>query len=157
MLGQSKKRFESNDGQNLSVILRRPQKVHTNLILNKQMVESFRMQENVLTCCEFKVDETGYYHVSSQITIKNVSAVQVLLDYFQMGICLKDMSNYLDNMKSMILNSNCHKEYVIADTLCAIVHLDKEETYNLWVNFGCENANNFEFQSNYSNLRIYKL
>ena len=161
MLGQKKNRFDvdSTQGinQNLSVILKRAPSKHENLILNKEMKETCKLSENVMPCCEFSVDDTGYYHVSSQITIKNTSTKPVLVEYLQFGVCHSDFEDYRDNLKSMIMNSNCHPEYVIADNICAIIHLKREEKYNLWINFGCENSTSFEFQSDYSNLRIYKL
>lgn len=67
------------------------------------------------------------------------------------------MENYRDNLKSSILNSTCQPEYVIADNLSTIIHLNKDEKYHLWVNFGCESAEDFEFQSEDSHLRLYKL
>lgn len=159
MLGQSKKRFDSNENhsQNLSVILKRPEKAHTNLILNKEMIPSCKLNENVMPCCEFTVASSGYYHISSQVTVKNTSKTANVIEFLQMGICLKDMSDYKDNLKSQILNSSCNPDYVISDNLCAIIHFTKDEVYNLWLNFGCESASNFEYQSDYSNLRIYKL
>ena len=75
MIGQSKNRFESasdSEPQNLSVILRRAP-ARANLILNKEMSSNFKLKESVSCCSEFSVDITGYYHISSQITLKNIS------------------------------------------------------------------------------------
>ena len=161
MLGQPKNRFDKNQNQNpnqsLSVILKRAPPAHANLIVNKEMKESFTLNENVMACCEFKVETSGYYHVSSQITIKNVSTQPAHVEYLQFGICRKDMDDYKDNLKSMIKNSNCLGDYVIVDGLCSIVHFDKDQDYSMWVNFGSAEAASFEYQADYSNLRLYKL
>lgn len=155
----AKNKFDQQKQNNnqLSVILKRPPLSHVNLIINQEMKESFHLSENVMTACEFAVKEDGYYHISSQLTLKNISENKVLVDYYQLGVCLPSMDNYHDNLKSNIINSCCQSEYVIADNLCCIMYLRKNEKNILWLNFGSAGASDFQFQSQYSNLRLYKL
>lgn len=156
----AKNRFDQNPSHptnELAVILKRAPTKKVNLILSKQLKPSFRLQENVMTCCEFNVEETGYYHVSSQVTIKNDSKETVHVEYLQFGICNENMENYKENLKSMIMNSNCASEYVMVDNMTAIVNLEKDIKYVLWVNFGCDKSESFVFDSECSNLRLYKL
>ena len=152
-----KSKFDQKKSNQLSVILKRTPQVHVNLIQDQPMKDSFLLSEVVMSCCEFTVQESGYYHVSSQVTLKNVSDQPVNVEYVQFGVCKKSMEDYQNLLKSSIMNSNCGPEYVIADNLTSIVQLNKDEQYQLWVNFGCEQANKFEFQSKVSNLRLYKL
>ena len=157
----SKSKFEKQDSLNVltncSVILKRANSKHINLILNKEMINSRNLEENVMNVCEFSVEESGYYHISSQITIKNNSNMSMLVEYLQFGICKKNMEDYKSNLKSMIMNSKCNPEYVIVDNLNTIIQLEKDIDYILWVNFGGDKANNFLFDAEYSNLRLYKL
>lgn len=158
MLGKNKfDQSKASNNNQLSVILKRPQQVHVNLIRNQPMQESLNLCENVMPCCEFEVQDSGYYHISSQVTIKNVSSKPAHVEYLQFGICRSSMEDYNDLLKSSVMNSNCHPEYVVADTLCSIVHLSKEVKYNMWINFGSEHSKSFQFQAEYSNLRLYKL
>ncbi len=158
MLGKTN-RFD-NSKPNLSnqqIILKRTPSKHVNLIMNQEMKASFNLNENVMVCSEFEVSESGYFHVSSQMTVKNSSNDNTVVEYFQFGVCKNTMSDYQENLKSSIMNSICQPDYVISDSLCCIMQLEKDVKYQLWVNFGCENASKFQFQSEYSNLRLYKL
>jgi len=157
MIGQNRGKDDFKNIQNpMSLILKRNSSKPVNLILNKDMKANFFIGDKLRILCEFSVVEGGYYHISSQITIKNMSKNPVEIEYLQFGICKEDMSDYQDLLKSQIINSSCLSDYVISDSLCSIMKLEKDEKYNMWINLGCS-ISAFEYQSEFSNLRIYKL
>ena len=143
------------------LIIKRPaQNAHVNLIVDQEMQPAFSLNNDVMQLCHFQVPQSGYYHVSSQITIVNKSQESVKTDYFQYGICKTDMSDFSNLLKSQMINANVQSGYIIADGISSIVKLDKDVKYNLWLNFGCvveSDLQLLEYQSEYSHLRLYKL
>ena len=160
MLGQGKKDNSLASQKPNSLLLKRVPSVKAPVVdylTGREIKPTFALTEGVMSCCDFTVSETGCYHVAAQITIKNKSDISALTEYLQFGVCKKDMSDHHNLLRSIILNNNCQPEYVITDTICSIIKLTKDEPYNLWLNFGCDNVDAFEFQSEFSNLNLYKL
>ena len=160
MLGQGKKEnVAGGPMKSGGILLKRAPSIKQPVIdqlTERDIKSTFILSEGVTSCCDFTVSETGNYHVAAQITIKNISDISVLTEYLQFGICKIDMSDHHNLLKSVILNNNCQPEYVITDNICSIINLVKDEKYNLWLNFGCDDVNKFEFQSEFSNLNLYK-
>ena len=160
-------KFDTNILQNQSLLMKRPvNKTHQNLIVNQEMKPSFRLKSdlenthNVMQLCEFSVLQSGYYHISSGITIQNVSELDVETLYFQFGICNKDMSNFNELLKSNVMNTRVLPQYMMSDTLSSIVYLEKDIKTHLWLNIGISNNDEmacFEYKKEHSNLRLYKL
>ena len=143
------------------LIIKRPaQNAHVNLIVDQEMQPNFSLNNDVMTLCEFQVPQTGYYHISAQLTIVNRSEDVVKSDYIQFGICQKDMADFSNLLKSQIISANMQSGYILADNIASIVKFDKNTKYNLWLNFGCvveSDLQLLEYQSEYSHLRLYKL
>ena len=153
MLGQSKNKFDAKqNNQQMSVILKRtPQtKQHVNLILNQPMEQSVKMQDTIVQdCCLFTVQkERGYYHLSSQVCLKNSSSIPSKIDFIQFGICDKEKmdSQCKEHMRSNICNITCDPNYIMSDTLSCIMFLECDVQYTLWLNIGSDNAGNFLFE-----------
>ena len=161
MLGQSKNKFDKNaNNQSLSVILKRSTPKHVNLIMDQPMEKSTTLQDSIIQdCCLFIPDQTGYYHISAQVCITNNSSSQSMCDFIQFGICDKQNmdSQCKEHMKSNICCAKIDPNYIMSDTISTIMHLQQGVTYTLWLNIGSDNASHFLYESENSNLRLYKL
>ena len=92
MIGQqNKSKFETprQNASSMSIILKRTAapKAHVNLILDMPMEESTTIQDSLITNASiFDVQESGYYHVSSQICLQNSSDQDIKTDFIQFGL-----------------------------------------------------------------------
>ena len=163
MLGQknSSSKFPESTPPVSQLILRRGNisKPHVNLILNQKMEETKRLTDSVIDdICLFSVTESGYYHISSQVCVKNENTSMLVCDYIQFGIVEKDKlyENCKEHMKSNICNTKLEPEYFISDDLSCVMRLEKDVKYCMWLNLGTPDAS-LTYQSENSHLRLYKL
>ena len=164
MLGQkssSTNKFAETQPPMSQLILKRGNvaKPHVNLILNQEMQVSKIFQDSVIDdICLFSVCENGYYHISSQVCIKNENPTELLCDYVQFGLVEKEklMENCKEHMKSTICNTKIEPEYFISDDLSCVMRLEKDIQYCMWLNVGTPDKS-LSYQSENSHLRLYKL
>jgi len=167
MLGQSSKMNKftnnneaNNNNNNSQMILKRIPIPHANLILNQPMENSFKLNDSIIQdCCVFTSEQNGYFHISAQVCVSNISSIQTKCSFFQFGICDKNNmeTQCKENMRSNICNTIVDANYIISETMSCIMQLEAGITYSLWLNIGSDNATNFLFEAENSNLRLYKL
>jgi hypothetical protein len=162
MIGQKPKFDVQNNNNQLSVILKRnsASKPHVNLIINKEMQRSQSIQDSIITnACVFKVQESGYYHISSQICLINNSTNLIKTDFLQFGIVAQEnmQTECKNNMKSIINATIVQPEYFISDSLTSVMLLEKDVDYSLWLNVGSESNDKLYYESLNSHCRLYKL
>ena len=148
---------KSNTGKMTAIINRKHQQPK-NKILNQPMCENQNLtNDGIMTYCDFAIDEEAYYHVSTQLCIKNNSKKNVAIDYIQFGICRADFSDYEQNFNSVIVSGVANNEYVISQNLTSIVKIEDDTKYICWCNFGSQNNASFQYLKEFSHLRLYKL
>ncbi len=126
-------------------------------IVEKDMTASVSLTNDVATVSRFTVpeDEGGFYHVSSQVAVMNNSAKPCVVSYYQIGLCLEDMSDAVQNVKSIVCNSTIMPSYSICDGLNTVVKLEGGKQYCLWLNLA--SSGSLDYCSDCSHLRLYKL
>ena len=124
-----------------SVIIRTTAPKHETKIQVKELVDSCEMSDDIFTFCSFKVSDSGYYSVSSQLCLRNSSAKNVKVNFFQLGICKE--KNYESDFVSRIVASAVAPEYLICEKLSSVIHLAKDCEYTGWINFSSTNNSAF--------------
>lgn len=142
-------------GTKMTAILTR-RDAHVNKIV-EQAICDVSLGDGVGHYCHIKVEEDGYYNVTTQICIRNNSTKPVVCDFFQMGICSRGFDDYQKCFNSQIVSRPIESQYVISDNLCSIMYLKKDTEYVAWVNFASENNRAFELCTEFTQLRLYKL
>jgi hypothetical protein len=108
--------------------------------------------------CFFEVEEDGYYHLSTQLGIRNESIRDITVNYLMFGIAENsDVANMNDNMISQIINTPCSEGYVISNNLTTINQLAKGVQYKCWLILSADNAGAFNYIKDLSHMRLYKL
>lgn len=130
---------------------------HINKIELHDLAETTSLSGNLFDYCKFKVTESGYYHLSTQIGIHNSSEREIIVDYIQFGVCDAEMVEINANLNSQIINSPCCGGYLIAENYTTIMYLEKDADYKCWLNFNSDDAKSFEYLKELSHLRLYKL
>jgi len=149
------------EAQQMSLILKRVanKKPHVNLIVNKEMESSQTLQDSIVTdICLFKVEENGYYHISSQIcVVNNDTKRDAQCNYIQFGVVEKSKleEKCRDHMKCNICNSTLEPQFFIIDNLSCIMRLERDVEYTLFLNVGT--ASSLFYESENSHLNLYKL
>ena len=159
-------RFNSSNGSNVqtdgvpqrvNIMVNKTKSQHVNKIVEKQLIATQALSNNVLQLCDFEIEETGYYHLSSQLCIKNTNAKRINIDFLQFGVCGNDMSDYEQNFNSYLISAIAEPEYVLSKSLTSIMRLEVGKKYCMWVNFSSDDNTNFSFLGDCSHLRLYKL
>lgn len=160
---QGNQKFASNNANSTKVsaiISKRPTTAPVNKIREVEVLRSGNMDEGEAHeyVNAFKVDEPGYYHVSTQVGLRLTGTQSVGLDYMQLGVCDDKMANTTEHFVSRIMSSEVEPDHVICDTLCAVMKLEGGgKLYTAWCNIGSDNNTKFEIVKEFSHLRLYKL
>ena len=90
-----------------SIILKRQPnaKPHVNLIIEMPMEQSELMEDSLISnISNFEVEDSGYYHISTQVCLQNDTKQNVKIDFIQFGIVAKDAmeTDCKNNVKSTI-------------------------------------------------------
>ena len=159
-------RFNSSNGsavqtdgvpQRVNIMVSKNKSQHVNKIVEKNLVATQSLSNNVLQICDFEIEETGYYHLSSQLCIKNTNAKRINIDFLQFGVCGENMTDYETNFNSYLISAIAEPEYVLSKSLTSIMRLEVGKKYCMWVNFSSDDNTNFSFLGDCSHLRLYKL
>jgi hypothetical protein len=127
-------------------------------IVEKEMLPSTRVTtDEVLVVSRFSIgdEDGGFYHLSSQVAVSNNATRSANLAFYQIGVCLDDMSNSVQNVKSIVCNSVIQASYSIVDGLNTVLELEGGKSYVLWLNLSATGT--LEYASECSHLRLYKL
>lgn len=113
----------------VKVIMNRKPEQKNRIYTYKVENENLKNNEiNTLSC--FTAVETGYYIISSQISVEANDVGE--LNFLQYGVCDEEFANYLDCFESEILNIKIEKEHIISKNLCSTKYLEKGKKYVLW-------------------------
>lgn len=153
---------KKTENNNQMIIFKRAtnKKPHVNLIINKEMEKTQLLQDSIVTdACLFKVQENGYYHISSQIcVINNDETKDAKCNYIQFGVVEKEKleQNCRNHMKAIICNSVLEPDFFIIDTLSCVMQLEADVQYTLFLNVGTL-SNSLYYKKDNSHLNLYKL
>lgn len=140
-----------------SAIMLKKKTPQTNKIVTIDLKDSQKLLDGVLNYCEFSVCDSGYYHINTQLCVKNYSKKIVNVDYLQHGLACLQFDDYEQNFNSIVLSSLAEPEYVISNNLSTIIHLQEDKPYICWLNFCSDDNTKFEYIKDFSHLRLYKL
>lgn len=158
MIRQTTNRFESKNAPHSNgVIIKKIETPKETKIINIDLIDDVKLNDDVLEYVKFKVDNTGYYNISNQLCIKHTSNTITKADFLQFGVCEAQSKNYDANFNSIIVNAECQPEYLISNNLSTVLELKADVEYLCWLNFSSSNNNNFSFNKQYSHLILYKL
>jgi hypothetical protein len=159
---QPNQKFASNNGNGVKVsaiISKRPPSAPVNKIRDIDVLRSGNMEEGVAHeyVNAFKVDETGYYHISTQVALRLTGSQSVGLDYMQLGVCDDKLANTTEHFVSRIMSSEVEPNHVICDNMTCVMKLEGGKLYTAWCNIGSDNNSSFEIVKEFTHLRLYKL
>ena len=159
---QPNQKFASNNGSGVKVsaiISKRQASAPVNKIRDIDVLKSNAMEEGVAHqyVNPFHVDESGYYHISTQVGIRLTGSRSVGLDYMQIGVCDEHLADTTSHFVSRITSSEVDAGHVICDTLCAVMKLEAGKKYTGWCNIGSDDNEKFELVKDFTHLRLYKL
>ena len=118
------------------------------------VVPSVALNENLLTYASFNVEESGYYHMDTQISL--YCEANSTANFIQYGICDKLHVEFGKTFNSRIINALVDENQIIADNLSTIKYLDKDVDYVAWCNFSSLNGS-WTYKQEYSHLQLLKL
>lgn len=132
--------------------------VHINKIVDKELESSSVLPtEGLHTFIDFVVEEDGHYHLSTQLGVQNTSDRAIVVDFLQFGVCEESMSDFSEQISSIIVNSPCNSGYILSNTLSTIMHLKKDVAYRGWLHFASDCNELFRYEKGLSHMRLYKL
>ena len=147
-----------NESRPSSAILLKRQ-IQTNKIETLEMTAATKVIDGVLHLSKCTPTSSGYYHISAQFGIENTSASPVRVEHLQHGFCAysAEMTDYESNFKSTPIESNCGQGIVIADSFSTICSLEAGVEYTVWINLISDSNAAFQYRSDLSHVRLYKL
>ncbi len=133
-------------------------------IINIDLAETTSLpKDGVFTCSTFTVSETNFYNICFQVALVCTNDTPVQVDYLQFGVCKENLEDcQCMSFQSSIINNTIASQYVIAQNQSSIMNLEKDKTYQCWVNVCCPTAEGkdnsvLQFNKSMSHLRLYKL
>lgn len=121
----------------------------------KDLVETAPLGDEIFNFCSFRVEESGYYSLSSQLCLRNSTAKKVDVSFFQFGVC--SGTNYESDFVSRMVGSKVAPDYLICEKMNSVLHLEKDIDYTAWLNFSSNSNASFQFDKSLSHLRLYLL
>ena len=150
-----------------SIILKRQPtaKPHVNLIIEMPMEQSELMEDSLISnISNFEVEDSGYYHISTQVCLQNDTKQNVKIDFIQFGIVAKDAmeTDCKNNVKSTINEVIVKPDYFTSDSNSTVMFLERNIKYIFWLNVGSDSikdqpGNKLRYLAPNSHCRIYKL
>lgn len=138
-----------------SVIIKTTAHKHETKIQVKDLAETAPLTDEIFNFCSFRVEESGYFSLSSQLCLRNATAKKVDVSFFQFGVC--SGTNYESDFVSRIVSSKVAPDYLICEKINSVLHLEKDVDYIAWLNFSSSSNASFQFDKSLSHLRLYLL
>ena len=138
----------------LNVIINRKSN-EKNRLIEVELLPTQVLGDAVLVYANIKVDQSGYYNISNQLAIKCKKLATT--DVLQFGVCDKDFNDFSKCFNSQILGASCEVDHIISNNLCSLTYLDAKVEYIAWCNFQSSDNVSFEFNKQYSNIKLIKL
>ena len=151
-------KFSENKKSITQIINKRKEKlveVQKEKEIIEETIKQQIMTDEILNYHMFRVNESGLYNISNQLTLKALKANEI--NFIQYGLCKLDFDDYSKCFNSHILNTKCEKDYLLTHTLSTVKKLESNIEYVLWCFLDADNNKDFEIQSETSNLMLIKV
>ena len=139
----------------LQVIINRKPNNEKSRLIEIELKETQKLTSEVLVYCDIKVEQSGFYHISNQLSIKCNKQTQA--DVLQFGVCDKAFADFSKCFNSLMIRSSVDEGDNITNNLSSITYLDSDIEYIGWLNFQSVDNASFEFSKDYSNIKLIKL
>ena len=139
----------------LQVIINRKPNNEKNRLIEIDLKPTQKLTDEVLVYADIKVEQSGFYHISNQLSVK--CGKQVHADVLQFGICDKSFVDFAKCFNSVMIHSTIDVDDNITNNLSSIIYLEADTEYIGWLNFQSADNASFDFSSNLSNIKLIKL
>ena len=139
----------------LNLIINRKPSNEKSRLMEIELKETQKLTNEVLVFAEIKVEQSGFYHISNQLSIKCNKQTQA--DVLQFGVCDKAFADFGRCFNSVMLRSSVDEGDNLTNNLSSITYLEADTEYIGWLNFQSVDNASFEFSKDYSNIKLIKL
>ena len=139
----------------MSVIINRRPSNEKSRLIEVELKPKQALTNEILVYAEIKVEQSGFYNISNQLSIHCNKATHA--DVLQFGVCDKAYVEFSKCFNSVMIHSNIDEGDNLTNNLSSITYLSSDIEYIGWLNFQSADNPSFDFSKDYSSIRLIKL